>query len=471
MDETSARGVIRSVGTVLAVLVPLFVFLLFLNPGWLGVFGVLVLVLLVPLFMMDDARALVLIIVLRPLLDVASNTVVLTIRAVPLNLSSIVSICVVLWGIRCLLHSRTHVFRVPFLWLLAALLAIGVVGFSFTLSPDATLREVVRLASILAIFAAAYVITREQKHHRMLRYAFAWSLVMPLIFAMLQFITGSGLDVGGISNRIFGTFGHPNVLGFYLVVTLGFLLGTMPRAAMKRPRVLAGLAAAVAALLFTYTRGAWLGFAIVLAVIGVFRRPLLAIGVVVAVLLFAFGYPAIQRTVLDVTTFDLNRIPVIARVLDRNAEESSLDWRAAIWENMRQKVMERPLVGHGLGVFPIVRQYQVSGYDVGVEAHNDYLRLAVETGFLGLGLYLLLLTTLIITTFRRAWRLRQTPDGTYAASIAGVSAALAFMSYYDNLLQATSVMWAFWIVLAAYLSNADAPRREPLGDAQDSKQQ
>jgi O-antigen ligase len=62
---------------------------------------------------------------------------------------------------------------------------------------------------------------------------------------------------------------------------------------------------------------------------------------------------------------------------------------------------ERPVVGWGLGTFPVVyprfRSFYTSFFVN--EAHNDYLQLLVETGLVGFAIALWFL----VVTFRRAW--------------------------------------------------------------------
>jgi O-antigen ligase len=74
-------------------------------------------------------------------------------------------------------------------------------------------------------------------------------------------------------------------------------------------------------------------------------------------------------------------------------ENPSLKARMAFWKDTVQAIIDFPILGSGLGVFPsIYPQYDtVTRYTQGNfvnHAHNDYLELMLETGTIGLAIFL-----------------------------------------------------------------------------------
>jgi O-antigen ligase len=63
-----------------------------------------------------------------------------------------------------------------------------------------------------------------------------------------------------------------------------------------------------------------------------------------------------------------------------------------IWANTFQILKDFPLFGSGLGtfsqIFPMYRSFHIQGHVT--HAENDYLQLASEVGFIGIGLLLIL---------------------------------------------------------------------------------
>lgn len=453
MVERTLATTVTSIGRSLLIVLPLLVLLLLIQPGWVTFAAVLLLCLLVPLFLLNEVWALTLVLIIRPSIDILGEQHIVEVANVPLNLSSVLSLLLIAWAITRLVNKPTAPWRRPLFWPLLLFVVALIPGSFTTIELTSTVRELLRIGSMILFYFLTFEIISERHNRRPFLLAITLSLVTPMVVALVQYVTHTGLDFGGAENRVYGTFGHPNVLGFYLVLSIAIFAGflsDMNRA--WRQRAVVGLAPLVLVLLLTSTRGAWLGLVILFATLGVFyARKWLVTALIIVVSLMFFG-PAINRLSMETVGIDLDRFPVVARVIDRHSDESSLEWRFKLWSEMRYKADERPLFGHGLGVFPILREQRVRGYFEGTEAHNDYLRLAVETGMLGLAAYLVLILALLRAAIRRImWATSQSAK-LKAVALLGFLLAFIVMSLFDNLLQATAVMWAFWSFVAVVLS-------------------
>ncbi|MFH1171537.1 MAG: O-antigen ligase family protein [bacterium] len=453
MTATTAKDAVRSTGIVLLVVPPLLAVLLLLNPSPAALVVLLLFLLLLPLLLLNDAWALFLLLLLRPAIDVFGEHTLVMVRQVPFNLASIFSIIVIVWGILRLFHYRSALWRRPLFWPWILVLLAALPGFAATTSLTATLREYARLLSIAVLYLVAFDILRSPGRLRRFVAVFFASLLVPAAVAIVQFFTQTGLTVGDIANRLFGTFGHPNVFAFYLVLSAAVLIAFLPQFSRtwRRWGVL-GLLLLLGFLAATYTRGAWIGAGIVLALFGAVYYRKAFLWIVAVTLVIAFLGPMLNRFTVSTVNLDLRHVPVLSRVLNQNAENNSLDWRTELWKEMWPKVAERPIVGYGLGMFPILREQQISHYDEGTEAHNDYLRLAVESGFLGLAAYAFLLLALLRQAVLQLRRAVTTEQRRVALGVLALGLSFAFMSFFDNMLQATAVMWALWATIAAMLS-------------------
>jgi hypothetical protein len=111
-----------------------------------------------------------------------------------------------------------------------------------------------------------------------------------------------------------------------------------------------------------------------------------------------------------------------------------LAWRVAI---------DHPGRGVGLGRFPVIAETR-SGLGVPIGTHDEYLRLAAETGFLGLVLFLVAVAYLVFAPGRR-----------YLDELALVAAFLVALLF-ANLLFSAPVAAMFWAVLGARAGRASA---------------
>ena len=210
--------------------------------------------------------------------------------------------------------------------------------------------------------------------------------------------------------RFFGSFADPNEAGLlscFAVVTALAVIG------YGRSRVLApgALMMALAALVGTFSRTALIASPIVvlaslLASRGVPRKRLAASVALVSVI--AVG----TLVYLGVDRFDDRQISrwasLLALVDQASANDLALAGRATLWSLALEETLEAPLLGNGLGRLHALDGAWYNADGVLLGAHNQYLILAGEAGFLPLALFILFLGVTLQAGFQRkkaAWPL------------------------------------------------------------------
>ncbi len=195
-----------------------------------------------------------------------------------------------------------------------------------------------------------------------------------------------------ISGRVVSTFENPNVLGEYLILIFPITLAMMITAKRANERFALFFAAGVNALclVFTWSRGAWLGFVIAVVLFfllsskhfftaGILLTPLAVLG-----LSFAIDTSVIRRF----TTFT----------------DSSTSYRLSIWRGTLDMLKDTWWYGIGIGegafraVYPA---YALPGIETAPHSHNLYLQIITETGIFSLLAFLLfiLIFTQCVLTF------------------------------------------------------------------------
>lgn len=212
--------------------------------------------------------------------------------------------------------------------------------------------------------------------------------------------------------RSFSTFASTFEFAFFLMVVV--LIGVP--SALSEPRrarniaFLASLPLFAVALLFTFTRGAWLGLAVGVLLLGVRKHRFLLLAVPVAVLAFAYLPGSITSTA---------------------ASSSSLGERGAGWVQNFHEVVDHPF-GVGIGATGAaaskVAALQASGeiVDTSVpgtptyQPDNYYYKTLYELGVIGLWLWLLLLAG----AFMSASAASKSSSGPESAFCLGVGACV-----------------------------------------------
>ena len=276
------------------------------------------------------------------------------------------------------------------------------------------------------------------------------------------FLGGSGADhlaILGRFYRAFGTFGQPNPFAGFMGLMLPLaLMGAYVQlssvlTAYRKTRVIQwhtaallvcfGFAAAMisAALLASWSRGAWLGTVVAVAVM-LFALPTrtargLAAALGVALLTAALWQGGLlPRSLVIRLTASADDFLTMQDV--RGVDVSPLNYavveRIAHWQAALNMAQSNPVLGVGLGNYEIVYdQYRLMNWQEPLgHAHNFYLNTLAEVGMVGLGTYLVFWLVISIVT----WRARAHPDSfarAIAVGLLGSWAYLAVHSIFDNL--------------------------------------
>jgi O-antigen ligase len=202
-------------------------------------------------------------------------------------------------------------------------------------------------------------------------------MVLPL--ASIGYLAATGAPLSALaSSESRGTLSvigmHANELG--LLFNMGLALALFSFAGMRRgaPKWMLGLAVAVsaAAVLLTFSRGAWLGF-LVLAVCFLYSRGKFSI-LMVGMLLIPLAILLMPQAIIERATTGAQNRDIAALSAGRVDR---------IWRPLLPEVAESPLIGHGLGAIlwsDAARRGAI--LKVG-HPHSAYLGALLDMGLLG----------------------------------------------------------------------------------------
>ncbi|MCX8082202.1 MAG: O-antigen ligase family protein [bacterium] len=125
-----------------------------------------------------------------------------------------------------------------------------------------------------------------------------------------------------------------------------------------------------------------------------------------------------------------------------------------IWRGTLRMIKLKPITGWGLGNYPFfypyyrIREYflQVESTPVTTQVHNEYLHIWVETGLIGLLLFLCLISVIIIKSIQNKENNLDFDNICLNGCIAGISAVLVDNIFSTNLRNPSTAMY-FWFLL------------------------
>ena len=287
---------------------------------------------------------------------------------------------------------------------------------------------VLRYAGFLAVLAVLVDTMRAGLSPHVVARAYVASCVLASCFAVAEFWTGDDRRAGG-------PIGDPNDFAFFLLAAIPLAL--VLRGSARRRwvyDVAAGVLVVTTAL--TLSRGALVG-AVAMVVVGALLRLValrtIAVGLVVAGTLAAL----VAGTVPDLVSTSLERKSVVA---DQNVDE-----RLDLWQAATSMTLEDPVLGMGPGSFSLFHQDYMDrlprdiSHDLDV-AHNTYLEVSSELGFVGLATWMVLLATGALSAWAGARRRGDALAGGVLLALVGLVAASAFVT--------EQYVLPIWLVLA-----------------------
>jgi O-antigen ligase len=320
-----------------------------------------------------------------------------------------------------------------------AFLLLGLSTMTLVYSPSASLgaRDLVKWSGTFCGFLVLLAVRPDPRRLRLLLLLIVAGSIVPLGIGGWQFLNSVGrLNAyhGGL--RVQASFIHPNDYGAYLVSIAVAILGVRPlTAGWQRKAVdLIGLGVFISIVL-TLSRSSWVGLGVVVLVFGwKYRKMLLwsALGVA--------GVGVVVPRILGRATDLFHSTTKETTITGQAKAGNSLQARFSIWSNEIQAWKKRPFLGHGWG-------YTYSKQSHG--SHNDYLRMLVEGGIVGLIAFVVLMLTILRESARAAKGRTDLPLAffglslAYAVQAAGTNAfAKDTYQLYFWLLAGISFVWA-----------------------------
>ncbi len=253
--------------------------------------------------------------------------------------------------------------------------------------------------------------------------------------------------------RVTSAFRHANGFGAYLILVFGFVSGLflLPFSGFKKPLLIKGtlgvlLFLVLACLDWTYSRGAWSGFLVLLFFMAwMDYKKIIYAGIMLLIFIFVF-IPSLhkERSVsLFTDNINQNKSEIVPQVaLSQTAGSGRYDY----WKKAVSVIDGDPVWGTGLNTYTRIIKRDDLGIGYGY-AHNCYLQMAAETGLVGLGCFLWMLSVLFVQGVRRSWQME---DAFLKAVLQGALCGLLGLlvhSFFDTILYAVQLDNLMWVIM------------------------
>jgi len=390
------------------------------------------------LFLIAPRVSLLLLLLIRPTMDIFSSYGIRFGPVAILNVNAVLAFFVIVVGFLFFL-----IYRYNFLsnTVSKIFLSFLVITFFWGVFVSQNLMNFFavfsRELSCFIVFCLATYLFREIKHIRKLAVVSIISGAVPLCVAYYQVVRqgfrlplslfpAESVRVAAVGGAIRSAPELAVWLMLALMISVGFLLTRNKGSSILKWGILSIFL--YVSLIFTYFRTAWAGILFAILVISIMRYRKLLIAFVSAVFISLFVMPSI-----------LQRLPAF----------SSWYWRTRLWERIILSVREDILgflMGRGFGSISVLLR-DMWEMDV-TTAHNTYIETFFQTGLIGITLYLLM--RLII--LKKAYSLLRLPLSrdvkALLTGVFGMTIAL-FVAYIAQTITGPAVMWYYWAFAGA----------------------
>ncbi len=276
-------------------------------------------------------------------------------------------------------------------------------------------------------------------------------------FGIYAFMIGDNAIVGDLANnrQVVATFANRNSYATYALI--GLLANTVSYLAFMENDQYGSTRSGIRNFLENFFAGSWIyaiGFLLCLAAIALTQSRAGAIAALIGIVAFIGTYrtkgkggnPILLASLLVIVGFVVFTLTsdLTSRLLATDEENA----RFLIYPEILGGIMERPLLGHGLGSFldafrsHVPLEASLGEWDY---AHNTYLELIFELGIPAAAAYFLVLF-MIALRFWRGTRERQR-DKLFACLGLSLMLAVAFHAFFDFTLQMPATASLFALIL------------------------
>lgn len=393
------------------------------------------LILLLAIGLLRPLWLVLLVLLLRPALDLLSKMPLLPplqerahLPSDVLTPTGAIAILVFLVGGYYLAVGRLQAWqsRIVRAYMLLSVLAVN--SLLYSIGKVTSLVGIATLGSVVAFVILVIMVLQEGRTARLFVWALFLSSLVPLTMGLYQ-LSQTGWDNIG-KRGVMGSFTNTNTFAYFLFVLLGFGIGVFPRAQTLAARILLfsylGLCGGL--LFFTLTKGAWL------AVVGcgvVYMFMMKSVKPVVAALLIAL--------LLGIAFWN----PLATRIKYGFAQQNRME----AWKHMIDVGVQKPILGHGFGTTLDIAE-RIEEHSYRMVPHNDFVRIFVELGVVGLAAFFYFLYSALREGYEIFRRAETRTARSMAAAFLGLFAGYIVASCVDNQLMNISLLWPMWTVFA-----------------------
>jgi len=300
-----------------------------------------------------------------------------------------VSFALLFWVLRMLTMRKVNLVKSPLNIPIAAFLVAVAIGVIMAVDFRYSLKRYMSLGWISIFFLTMNNIKDVNQFKRLIRILILITTIAGA-YGIFQHLTridffGNVKHLNLAFARSTGFFDGPATFGNYILLVLPVVIGLSYYSKTRREKSWLRLSSLVilTAIIFSYGRAVWMGLIVGLIFMGILRSKRLLLSIIAGIMIcsiFILAFPSSEFAQRVATTVK-SKNPVGDRI--------------EFWEGSLRILRDYPITGVGWeGFRKVYPRYRPSEEEKSVcNAHNNFVDVTVDSGLLGLGIFIWLLLT------------------------------------------------------------------------------
>jgi len=274
------------------------------------------------------------------------------------------------------------------------------------------------LSYVVVVIIFSNIVRREVEFHFMFKLLLLSTSLISL-YAIIQYAGFNPtehfiLSFRQTEHRVGSTIGNPNFLGKFLVLVLPLYIAyfVYSDSNIKRFYFATGFILSFLALIFTFTRGSWIGFGASMALLFFIipggklvsnkAKKIFVVIVIVFSTVFCAGLYFAEENAKNNSSF----FPMLKYKIRSSfdfEEGMGVATRLFVWKKVVGLIKTKPVFGYGpdtnakvMRKFNLEYSKKFNNYVIIDRAHNNYLDIAIGRGLFGLGTYLSVIAVFMV---------------------------------------------------------------------------
>ena len=295
---------------------------------------------------------------------------------------------------------REYTLVPPNIFPLYLLVYFSSLSFANSMDFQVSIGHFLKILTGVALYLLVYNVIKSKNDAKKILYAIVIASIVPMLFGYYQYVTGTGHAWKGKAYltgiRIDSVLGEFNAYGEFLCLSIVAVIMLILWEKQKTiRRLLVGIMSSmVVSLMLSLNRGSWIALTFGLIVGSMFYRRQIKVRWIIL-------------TGLIILIFFSSIITQRFQQLEEKAlwgrSKNTFSGRIEYWKRIMPLLGEHPVVGFGIGTASMVTVKYLKNDQV---PHNDYLRLALETGILSTVCYIFFLIKELIVNIKRTFNNR-----------------------------------------------------------------